>query len=493
MPFNLWQSKRTTDPIGEMTKRLDQNPRDVLALVERAGALLAKRDAAAALRDVERALQIAVLEPALQGELRARLLARLYSLQSRALAGLGNWPQAMASAERALNERPDDIDALAQRGRIRRETDDLNGAMADFNRALELDNGFAEAYLARGMVRYETGDYENSVADCSQAIQLNKSLGVAWSNRGRAYLALHQLPQAENDFRTALRLDPLLIFAYAGLASATRLQGKLNEALGATKDGLTQHPHEPMLLIELARIRIDQKRLPEALSTLNAVLQYHPDDTQALALRGQIYGRSGRTETALQDLSRAVQLDPNNPETHFNHALALLYAGHPEAALAAVSRVLQLTPDDREAHTWRVKLARDLGLEPLDEVARVLESFAYSHCGPGRNWKVELREMYAFRPGKRPEAYNAALLDLCQVPQSILQVRMIPGGYIVLLQHERPVPNIDRTCFAEVVSKTIPTGNDALLGLLNSFVDQEVLVKVGNRLRCSGKAGSNRQ
>jgi tetratricopeptide (TPR) repeat protein len=486
MPFKLWPPKHT-DPVSEATERLKENPRDIFALMDRAEALFARRDAKSALRDIDRSLQIVILEPKLQGDARSVLLSRLYTMQSRAFLGLGDHAKALTVIEKVLNELPNHVDALAQRGRILRESGDLNRALKDFDRAIELDDGFAMAYLGRGMTRYDIGDYKGALADYTRAIQLEKTLGVAWSNRGRVYLDLNDLKQAERDFKTAIRLEPGLIGAYVDLAFIARQRGKLNEAFRLIDRGLKQHPHEPALLVELARTYVAVNRLSQALSALDTALQQSPDHAKAPAVRRQAYGRSGDLSVTLADLSRAVELGPYNAETRFNYALAHWQAGHPEEALAAFSRVLQLTPDDSEARTWRARLVLLLGLEMLDEVARLLEDFLYSHCGPGRKWKVELRQMLKFRPDGPPETVNAALVDLCQTPQALLQVTATPTEYTVTILAERPIPGTPQTGFSDAITETVPARPEALLDLFNGFLDKGILVKAGNQLRYTGK------
>lgn len=113
---------------------------------------------------------------------------------------------------------------------------------------------------------------------------------------------------------------------------------------------------------------------------------------------------------------------PSEAEAHFREAVSCLEAGNEPDALLEFSRVLQFTPDHEQALAWRKKLARELGLEDLDRAARLMERFAYSRCGPGTSWKVELREMYRFRPQQPPEPYNAVLLDLCQTPPAFIEL-----------------------------------------------------------------------
>ena len=247
-----------------------------------------------------------------------------------------------------------------------------------------------------------------------------------------------------------------------------------------------QHPDDSLALVKAASDLVEQGQIPEALSLLNEILEQAPNTAAALTLRGIVRGRMGDTASALADLNRAVELAPCNEVALFNCAVAHLRAGNGSEGLAVLSRVLQLRPDNERARALREEIAHDLGLEELDKVARVMEQFAYSHCGPGRGWKVELREMYRFQPNRPPEAYNAALLNLCQVPQAFIQVIVTPAEYTVKINVEKQLPGVDQTCLSEVTSDTIPAQADALLGLLNSFVDKGILVKLGDQLHYEG-------
>src|SRR5712691_303976 len=140
--------------------------------------------------------------------------------------------------------------------------------------------------------------------------------------------------------------------------------------------------------------------------------------------------------------TKTQQEQPSDAETYFRKAVSQIEAGNEPEALLGFSRVLQLMPDNEQALVWREKLARELGLDELDRAARVMERFAYSRCGPGNGWKVELHEMYAFRPHQPPETYDAALLDLCQRPPALIEVTLTTSQYKVRLMADRPVPGV---------------------------------------------------
>jgi len=176
---------------------------------------------------------------------------------------------------------------------------------------------------------------------------------------------------------------------------------------------------------------------------------------------------------------RKVYAEPQlDAEACFNVAQRRLSAGNKWEALMGVSRVLQLTPNHETALVLRERLATDLRLDELDRAARVLEEFAYSHCGPGHKWKVELRRRYALNPHGRRCLYDAAFLDLCQDPPAFIELTLEGNHYTVRLMVNRPVSGVSPTCLSEVTSQSIPAQADALLKLLDRFIEIGLLVKL---------------
>jgi tetratricopeptide (TPR) repeat protein len=346
MDRNLKITEHNSDPISDATQRLERNPHDVLALIDRANAFLEQRNAKAALCDIERSLELALMEPRLEGEIRSVLLAKLYTMQSRALAGLDDWATALLATEQAIREKVDSIDAIVQRGRCRRELGDLQGAFKDFDQALALNKYSAAAYVGRGISHYMTKDYQGAIADYDQAISLNETLAVAWSNRGNTYFALQDYQKAEQDCRTALKLDPRLIRAYEIISHIYQQQSRHSEALRILTEGLKHQPDEIRLLIQVVRIYSDREDLSEALSAANKILQQTTDRGEAYALRGQIHVRLGNHTAAIEDLERAIELEPTSVESHFNLALAYLCSENLAAAIDSLEYGLKLDPND---------------------------------------------------------------------------------------------------------------------------------------------------
>ena len=230
---------------------------------------------------------------------------------------------------------------------------------------------------------------------------------------------------------------------------------------------------------------IQQDRLQEALETSSKLIDLLPQDTTnlayPLAYRGQIYGRLGNIPAALADLKRSVELKPT-AEGYYNYALAHLHANDKTSGLEALLRVTQLEPTDKEAMALRKALAKELGLEDLEVIAGTVEQFCYSQCGAGTKWKVELRKMYRFHPDGTHEEYNAVVLDLCQQPNALVQIRSTPPHYIIIVNYEQEFLETSQHAFAEAVTKEIPANQGALTELFNAFLKDSVLIQENNQL-----------
>lgn len=220
----------------------------------------------------------------------------------------------------------------------------------------------------------------------------------------------------------------------------------------------------------------EEGRYYEALRVLDDLIKRAPKTAQAWAYRGEIRGRMGELEIARSDLEHAISIEPS-PPAYFNLALAHYHASEPPAALAALMRALQLDPFDKEGWAWRRSLAAQIGLEELDIVARALEQFAYSYCGPAIRWRVELRHMFRFNPNGTQVEFNAALLILPQQPTIIIQITIESAGYAIAIKREERIPKVEKLALTDLLMREVTANASILLEELNRMVSQDILRK----------------
>ena len=76
------------------------------------------------------------------------------------------------------------------------------------HQAIEVDPEYAWAWVNRGGVRRERGDLDGAIADHTKAIELDPGNAAAWNHRGYARRAKGDVAGAAADYAAALRVAP---------------------------------------------------------------------------------------------------------------------------------------------------------------------------------------------------------------------------------------------------------------------------------------------
>ena len=84
----------------------------------------------------------------------------------------------------AIEYNPNYSDAYNNRGNLKKELGDIDGAMADYNKAIELDPNSDLCLSNRGNLKADIKDYSGAIADYDRAIELNSQNYTAYNNRG---------------------------------------------------------------------------------------------------------------------------------------------------------------------------------------------------------------------------------------------------------------------------------------------------------------------
>jgi tetratricopeptide (TPR) repeat protein len=218
------------------------------------------------------------------------------------------WKDSMTLFSDVIEKNPDAGLAYNNRGNLRMDLKDLNGAMEDFNKAIELK--YFDAYNNRGIIRNRLGDYKNALEDFNRAEQ-----NIRWDkekllyNRGIAKLNIGDFKGAEEDFSGAIRINP-------------------RHANALSNRGLVRH--EKLSDIE------------GAIQDFDEAIRLDPDDPYVYYNRGNAWLRSGKTDEALADYDRTIERAPQFAAAYFNRGLAFLQSGSLNAACTSWESAVKL-------------------------------------------------------------------------------------------------------------------------------------------------------
>lgn len=239
---------------------------------------------------------------------------------------LGQHEQALASADRGLELRPADREAL----RVRYEA-------------------------LRGLGRRD--EAEAAQAALKEAEGESATAKRIYNEGSEAYQA-QDLDQALAKFQEAARMDPSLFDAHHAIATILVHRGEFAEAVDAAERVLQLAPDDPSALrlgYDVYNGVGDAERAAEIAGRLATV---DPEfGAVGLLEEGNSRFTAGDVEGARAILEQALAVDPDLAKAHYLLGLCEVNAGNNEAAQRHLSRFLELEPDAPDAEAARQMLS----------------------------------------------------------------------------------------------------------------------------------------
>jgi serine/threonine-protein kinase len=269
----------------------------------------------------------------------------------RALAyqRLGEWDRARAEFARLAAAEPGSAKDWYNRGLAYGNLGQWDRARAAYSQAIEREARFAMAWAARGEACGHLGRWQESLADCSRAIELDAGLASAWHDRGQAYEHLGKWDLALAGYSKAIELDPRFAVAWAYRGGAYSQLGQAERALADCSQAIELDPRLAGAWSNRGAAYLQVGQCEKALADLSRAVELDPGLAIAWTNRGGVHLNLGKTEQALADLSRAVELDPGLVAGWCNRGLAYGTLGKWDRALADYSKAIELDPQDAAA------------------------------------------------------------------------------------------------------------------------------------------------
>jgi tetratricopeptide (TPR) repeat protein len=141
-------------------------------------------------------------------------------------------PQAVAPPPATETVRLPDVSEYIGEGVRLAAIGDYEDAIASFDEALQMDSEAAFVYKQRGAAYQATGDHAAAISDFDEAIRLNSEDMNAYYRRGVSNQALENHAAAIADFDAVLTVDPEFIDAQSRRAAAQEALGNDGAAAG---------------------------------------------------------------------------------------------------------------------------------------------------------------------------------------------------------------------------------------------------------------------
>jgi len=241
-------------------------------------------------------------------------------------------------------------------------------ALIDCNRALQLDPNSGPTFANKARALLGTGDATGALAAAQDSVRIIPNDTYAASIRGEVFRVLGRKDEARRDYSHALAIgndDEAQAIALAGLKllgvdvdAANKLadscEGPLgDQTLSACDRAIASGVFDSKRVARLHWLRgmahADRDELGPAIADLDEAIRLNPDDARVFNARGHVHVLRDERDLALQDMNAAIRLSPS-----FAEAFAQRGAFYSdmrtdegrEHALADFGEAIRLDPSD---------------------------------------------------------------------------------------------------------------------------------------------------
>jgi len=236
----------------------------------------------------------------------------------------GDYPNAIASLQRAIAENPNDTEAIQLTGLSLY----LSSKPAEAIPYLEKVQSWypsanVDASYILGAAYIQTKNYAKARAAFAKMFQVPPDSAAAYLFTARLLLRLDFGSVAEEYGKKAIELDPKLPLAHLLLGELYLYQSKIPEASAQLEQELVIDPGNPVAYYKLADAYSRAQKFDEAEKLLQRSIWLDATSTGPYILLGKVLRNKGETELAIRTLQRALAMDPNNAVPH--HLLGQAY------------------------------------------------------------------------------------------------------------------------------------------------------------------------
>jgi tetratricopeptide (TPR) repeat protein len=195
-------------------------------------------------------------------------------------------------------------------------------------RALEEDPDDPDALHLLGVLCNDRGRAGDAVELIERAIAIRPDVARYHSDLGNALCGLGRIPEAITCYVRAIELEPATGAYHVNLGAAFRDAGESIRAIEAYQGALAIDPRSAQAHNNLGVVLADEGRLDEAIASFHRAIEIDRNYADAHTNLGVTLYANRRAEEGIGHCRRAVELSPDFAKAHSNLALILLGTGH---------------------------------------------------------------------------------------------------------------------------------------------------------------------
>ncbi|HEV3448129.1 MAG TPA: tetratricopeptide repeat protein [Gemmataceae bacterium] len=259
--------------------------------------------------------------------------------------------EAMRDYEKAIELDPRSPFAFGNRGNLWRERGEYDKALRDLDMALQIDPGMAGAYYNRALVWEGSGKPDKAIADFNEAEGRGFRAPELFRCRGRAWSDKNDYDRAIGDYTAALEANPLYAEALRDRGFAWECKGCPEKAVPDYDAAIRLNPRDAMSHNNRGNIRKNMKQYAQALPDFEKAVELDPRNAVMRLNRGTALENVGRYDDAITEYEQTIKLDPKSPSGY--SAFAWLSSVCPKDTIRNGKKAVQTATKACELSRWK--------------------------------------------------------------------------------------------------------------------------------------------
>lgn len=300
-------------------------------------------------------------------------------LKARMATANGQWEQAVASYQKAVEFTPRDTNLRVELGAVLMKSDRLTDAIASYVEALRISRRNLPAEMGLAQAFRSVHNYDETRRVLERAHREHPGSVAPLAALGDLEIELQTYEAAIGHLSAAVALDAADAKTRSFLAAAYKAKGDQENALAQLAKVLARDPKNALAYFLRAEIYSVRDEDAKALSNAEKAVELQPENPRARMLLGKILLRAPeealptavaeRCGKAVEALQLLVRTQPNDPETLLLLSRAYRCTGQEEqakktlAAFEAASRNEQTTKQDQHEAQHLVERANNFAMK----------------------------------------------------------------------------------------------------------------------------------
>ena len=308
-----------------------------------------------------------------------------------------------------------------------------DNAIEAYDEALLIKPNDLEALINKGSSCNDVKNYELALQVLEVAIEINAQIPEAWSNKGIALNNLKFYEEAINAFDQAIRLNSGFFEAWSNKSAPLKNMKRFEDAILSCDQAIYLNPNYAQAWSNKGLVLHELKRYDEALIHYEKALSLKSDDAETWLNKGASLYKLKQYDEALIHYEKALSLKPDYAEAISNKGFVYASKKQCDLALACHEEAFKLNPSLGLAIEGVLESLVDLGLlSKAIEFAQI--NFSYLKESEGA---IQLLAFIHLSEGNKEEAYQL-LMRSFEIHQSsrIISIKDDESPLMSRIKHE---------------------------------------------------------